>query len=222
MLESIRDKNKGLQIFSVFDSQFSEFGKILTGSEFVDSIKYIKNHTDIPDQGNIYVANDLDFIRSLQNNRMFDDVFGGIPLQYGYCNGQNTKLNALEYHKSSEINIAVTPLILLLGLTKDIINNQYDTNNVKAFFVPENTVFEIFPKVLHFAPCKVIESGFKCAVILPLGTNTEFVLPNNYLDNESKYLLKTNKWLLAHNGCKRMIDQGAYVGIIGENIEVIF
>ena len=34
--------------------------------------------------------------------------FGGLPVQIGYCNGSNVKLNALEYHRSSEIDIAVT------------------------------------------------------------------------------------------------------------------
>ena len=60
--------------------------------------------------------------------------FGGLPIQIGYCNGSNVKLNALEYHRSSEIDIAVTDLILLLGCQQDIKEDTYDTALVEAFF----------------------------------------------------------------------------------------
>ena len=33
--------------------------------------------------------------------------YGELPIQIGYCNGKNYKLNALEYHRSSEIDVAV-------------------------------------------------------------------------------------------------------------------
>ena len=54
-------------------------------------------------------------------------------IQIGYCNGSNVKLNALEYHRSSEIDIAVTDLILLLGCQQDIKEDTYDTALVEAF-----------------------------------------------------------------------------------------
>ena len=41
--------------------------------------------------------------------------YGGLPIQIGYCNGNNKKLNVVEYHRSSELDIAVDDLILLLG-----------------------------------------------------------------------------------------------------------
>ena len=41
--------------------------------------------------------------------------FGEMEIQIGYCNGHNSMLNALEYHKSSEINVAATDAVLLLG-----------------------------------------------------------------------------------------------------------
>ena len=65
--------------------------------------------------------------------------FGGLPIQIGYCNGDNRKLNGLEYHRSSEINIAVNNLVLLLGREQDIeADDTYDTSRVEAYapFLP--------------------------------------------------------------------------------------
>lgn len=45
-------------------------------------------------------------------------VYGELPIQIGYCNGHNSKLNALEYHRSSEVNVAVTDIILFLGQSR--------------------------------------------------------------------------------------------------------
>ena len=46
-----------------------------------------------------------------------------MPIQIGYCNGPNSTLNGLEYHKSSEINIAITDMVLLLGKVQEVENN---------------------------------------------------------------------------------------------------
>lgn len=50
----------------------------------------------------------LDVAKELQNR-----AYGGLPIQIGYCNGHNKKLNAVEYHRNSEINVAATDLVLL-------------------------------------------------------------------------------------------------------------
>ena len=73
----------------------------------------------------------------------------------GYCNGDNHKLNALEYHRSSELDIAQTDLILLLGMQQDIENGDiYDTSKVEAFLVPAGTGVELYATTLRYAPCK--------------------------------------------------------------------
>ena len=41
--------------------------------------------------------------------------YGELPIQIGYCNGHNELLNAVEYHRSSEINLAATDAVLILG-----------------------------------------------------------------------------------------------------------
>jgi hypothetical protein len=40
-----------------------------------------------------------------------DSVYGGMPIQIGYCNGTNTKLNCVEYHRDSEINIPADDIV---------------------------------------------------------------------------------------------------------------
>lgn len=48
-------------------------------------------------------------------DEMKERAYGGLEIQIGYCNGNNKKLNAVEYHRFSELDIAVDDLILLLG-----------------------------------------------------------------------------------------------------------
>ena len=58
-------------------------------------------------------------IEELEGQKIADEMkeraYGGLEIQIGYCNGNNKKLNAVEYHRSSELDIAVDDLILLLG-----------------------------------------------------------------------------------------------------------
>ena len=98
------------------------------------------------------------------------DRYGELPIQIGYCNGHNTKLNAVEYHRNSEINIAVTDLILIIGKQQDIeADYTYDTSLMEAFLVPAGTVIEVYGTTLHYAPCHVEDGGFRCVVVLPKG-----------------------------------------------------
>lgn len=145
-------------------------------------------------------------------------LYGELPIQIGYCNGHNNKLNALEYHRSSEINIAATDLILLLGLQKDITDEYtYDTANVEAFLVPANTALEVYATTLHYAPCSVDGKGFRCVVVLPKDTN----LPldsSHQASSEDKLITAKNKWLIAHK--ESGIDGNVHFGLQGENITV--
>lgn len=220
MLENLKKKNPHLNLYHINDNRFNSFGKVLNFNHFKELSSYLNSKTEIPENANIYIAHDDLLAKSLTDMSVYHDVFGDMPLQYGYVNGQNTKLNALEYHKSSEINIALKPLVLLFGSANDIENRTYDSSKLIAFYIPENTAIEIYPRTLHFSPFKVLDLGFKCGVILPYGTNMEFVKPV-HLDHDEDYLLfKTNKWLLAHPEHTKMINLGAFIGITGTNIEV--
>ena len=144
-------------------------------------------------------------------------VFGGLPIQIGYCNGNNHKLNAVEYHRNSEINIAVTDMILLLGWLPDVTDEfTYDTAKIEAFKVPAGTVVEMYETTLHYAPCNAADGGFKCVVILPRGTNTliDFALVQ---EGEDRLMTAKNKWLIAHEDAG---IEGAFNGLRGENISL--
>lgn len=43
-------------------------------------------------------------------DEMKERAYGGLEIQIGYCNGNNKKLNVVEYHRSSELDIAVDDL----------------------------------------------------------------------------------------------------------------
>jgi hypothetical protein len=219
-LDILKKLNPEIKIYNINDSIFHAYGKVLDAQDFSTYFKYLEEKTTIPEFDNIYVAEDKNLSIFVNSISTIDEVFGNIEIQMGYVNGNNTKLNALEYHKSSEINIALTPLVLILALQTDLIDNQLDTNKVKVFFVPPKTAVEFHPKTLHFSPCKVSDGGFKCGVVLPLGTNTQFVKAKHYKDKENQLLFKTNKWLLAHAEHKKMVELGAYVGLKGTNIEI--
>ncbi len=130
---------------------------------------------------------------------------------------KNKKLNALEYHRSSEINVAVTDMILLVGMEQDVKEDYtYDTSQIEAFFVPAGTVVEMYATTLHYAPCMTAETGFRAVVVLPAGTNTELDFPVGE-SGEERLIAAKNKWLIAHEEAG---IEGAFCGLKGENIEL--
>ncbi len=148
-----------------------------------------------------------------------DREYGELPIQIGYCNGNNYMLNAVEYHRSSEINIAATDLILLIGSQQDIEDDySYDTSKIEAFKVPAGTAIEVYATTLHYAPCNVNEEGFRCVVVLPRDTNLP--LENKVeKSGEDALLFARNKWLIGHKDTD-LGEQGAFIGLVGENISI--
>ncbi|RFB12075.1 DUF4867 family protein [Bacillus sp. HNG] len=217
--EHLKKCNEHINIFHVSDEQFNQFGRVIENYQFGELIKHMEN-THIPAEGNIYIPSDIELERIDISKDIQYNFYGGMPIQIGYCNGVNSNLNGLEYHKSSEINIACNDLVLLLGRIQDIVDNYYSVENLKAFFVPMGTAIEMYSTTLHFGPCKVVDTGFRCIVILPKGTNEELPVKNNPITEEDKLLFMKNKWLLAHPERMQLIDKGAFPGLIGENIKV--
>lgn len=204
-----------MKIQKLTDASFGKYGKVMTEFSFEQILKEME-HTPLPEDV-VYVPS----VETLEALPEAQDVsrkgFGGLPVQIGYCNGDNSRLNALEYHRSSEIDIAVTDLILLLGCQQDIeADDTYDTSKVEAFFVPAGTAVELYATTLHYAPCSVKANGFRCVIVLPKGTNEE--LPFKPAEEgENRLLAAVNKWLIAHE--EAGID-GAFCGLRGENITV--
>ncbi|MGN1140396.1 MAG: DUF4867 family protein [Oliverpabstia sp.] len=204
-----------MEIKKVTDPSFRKYGKIVEGCETAKILK-VMEHTPLPDDV-IYVPS-VEEMEVLEEAKVFQNsVFGGIPIQIGYCNGNNRKLNAFEYHRNSEINIAVTDMILLVGSQQDIqADYTYDTSLTEAFLVPAGTVVEMYATTLHYAPCTAADGGFRCTVILPRGTNTEIDFPLSE-NGEDRLMTAKNKWLIAHPEAG---IEGAFCGLTGENIEI--
>ena len=202
-----------MKIQKVTDPSFKRYGRVLEGYSISGLLKEMEK-TPLPSDV-IYVPS-VKELEALDEARAFEEKgYGGLPIQIGYCNGDNHALNGLEYHRSSEINIAVTDMILLLGAQQDVAEDfTYDTSLVEGFLVPAGTVVEVYATTLHYAPCTVNEGGFRCVVILPAGTNTEITFPLSDT-GEEKLMTAKNKWLIAHEDAK---IAGAFCGLKGENI----
>ena len=220
MLENLQKVNK-IPILPIHDKSFKIYGNVLSGYDFNTLCSAVKKEIAIPKEGTDYVA-ELPCLENLAVSKKIKEcIFGGMDIQVGYCCGQNSRLNGLEYHKGNEIIVAVTPMVLLLASITDIQDfSKIDSNTVKAFYVEENEAVELHGTTLHFAPCKAVESGFLAVIILPKGTNLPLDYAELQSENEAKLLWMKNKWLIVHPESAEA-DAGAFVGILGDNIEIL-
>lgn len=203
-------------VYNVNSEEFKKYGRVITSLQLNEIVKEME-HTPCPEDV-VYIpsAPELEQLPIYQELQTM--IYGELPIQVGYCNGHNNKLNALEYHRSSEINIAATDLILLLGMQQDITDTfTYNTSNVEAFLLPANTAVEIYATTLHYAPCSVKGNGFRCVVVLPKDTNLPLDKPHNN-STEDKLLTAKNKWLIAHK--ESGIEGNVHFGLEGENITI--
>ena len=208
-----------MKIESVFDASFRQYGKVVEGLH-LDELLTALSKTEKPTDGVIYVPGDDSLENTPAKKELEDNVYGGMPIQIGFCNGTNTKLNCVEYHRDSEINIPCEDMILLLGSREDVKDDfTYETSKVEGFFVPEGTAIEVYATTLHYAPCEAKKgAGFRVAVVLPKGTNTD--KPEiAALNAEDPLLRARNKWLIAHADASEAGD-GAFVGLDGVNIDI--
>lgn len=204
-----------MKIMELTDESFGKYGKVVTEFSFEKILKEME-HTPLPKEV-VYVPSVEHLEEVSEAEEICKKGFGGLPIQIGYCNGDNHKLNALEYHRSSEIDIAATDLILLLGRQQDIEEGDiYDTAKVEAFFVPAGTAVELYATTLHYAPCSAAEGGFRCVIVLPKGTNEDLTF-ETAKEGENRLLTAVNKWLIAHEEAG---IEGAFCGLEGENLEV--
>ncbi|WP_153720752.1 DUF4867 family protein [Sporosarcina cascadiensis] len=218
MIDLLKEMNRHVELESVHSASFGRYGKVLNRFPH-EEIAERMMEIPIPVTGNEYVPS-LDKLEAGGMKKYIEShYFGGMPIQIGYCNGINSSLGGLEFHKGSEINVAITDFILLLGHTNELVKDTYNVANIKAFFVPCGAVIEMYQTTLHLAPCKVNDRGFKCVVILPKGTNTP--LADEEKDADPLLFMK-NKWLIAHSEHTRFVEQGAHEGIIGENITIAY
>ena len=139
-----------------------------------------------------------------------------MPIQIGYVSGKCRTLNCLEYHKSSEFNIPLNDVILVLGKEEQIANGKFDTSLCKAFFIPAGTGVELYGTTLHYAPFNVKDDGYRMLCVLPMGTNAPKIEITPECD-EDYFNFGVNKWLLVHKESDEA-KNGATLGLEGINI----
>lgn len=206
-----------MELINVRGPEFKPYGRVIDGYD-VSGLMEAMAVTPLPG-GVTYVASSPELEALPIAAELADGIYGQMDIQVGYCNGHNRKLNALEYHRDSEVNLAVKDLVLLLGRQQDITEDYtYDTSKVKAFLVPAGTMVEVYATTLHYAPCQTSEDGFKCVVALPKGTNTDLDRKPVLKCGEEKLLAAKNKWLIGHE--EGGLEEGVFIGLKGENISL--
>ena len=204
-----------MKICSVTDEKFKKYGRVVKNVDFTALVKAM-DETPCPDDV-VYVPGDADLETLPVMKELTDKTYGELAVQVGYCNGHNCMLNALEYHRSSEINVAATDAILMLGCQQDITDEfTYDTSKVEAFLIPAGAAVEVYATTLHYAPCGVDGAGFKVVVVLPKGTNLE--LEEKHEGGEDAHLTAKNKWLLGHP--EGGLPEGSPMGLVGKNLNI--
>lgn len=213
MLEKLKSLNPDVSLFSVTDDEFRSFGRVIEGFD-VREITEEANKLQIPENGSSYMASVKPFEALKIASDIEKSLYGSLPTQVGYCFGHSNFLNAAEWHTSNEINIAITPLVLILGHIWDVEDNKTDSSKFKAFYLPKGTMVEVYSTSLHFCPCEVQKEGFGCVVALPKGTNTDLE------EKTDSLLFRKNKWIISHNDNATLIERGVVPGITGINYEI--
>lgn len=211
-----------MEIKKVTDAAFKKYGRVISHVDVAELVAALKE-TPIP--ADVVYEPSVESLEKLPvKEELSRVIYGEMPIQIGYCNGHNKKLNALEYHRDSEINIAAEDAVLMLGSLQDVESDfTYDTSKVEAFLVPAGTAVEIYATTLHYAPCHVEDSGFQVAVVLPKGTNYELKtahakVENGKAPNEDALLAAVNKWLIGH--AEGGLPEGSFLGLKGENLSL--
>lgn len=213
-LQELKIKNPHLPLFGIDDPEFAPYGRRICG---IDTTAIVAEGAKIPypPEGTVYEAS-LPAFEALPIAKEITDLFfGTLPAQIGYCHGRSNKLNGWEWHTCSEINVAVTDLVLILASRWEMKDGTIDSSAAKAFFLQKGDMVEIYATSLHFCPC-MTGDGFGCVVALPQGTNLPLEHPS-----ADPLLFRKNKWIIAHNDNEGLIQRGIVPGISGPNLEIL-
>mgnify|MGYP001050836910 CR=1 FL=1 len=206
-----------MEFLSVNSEAFRPYGRVVEGYPTAGLLEALKK-TPLP-EGVGYVPREELLHAAPEAEAVGTALYGGMPFQLGWCNGHNTRLNCLEYHRDSEFNLGTEDFILLLGLESDIREGRLDTATVKAFKVLAGVLVEVYATSLHYAPCHADPAkGFRVMVALPENTNTDY-RPQGGANAADRLLWARNKWLLAHADSPEA-KAGAVVALTGENIDI--
>lgn len=210
MLEALQKANPHIQIHSVHEAVFASYGRFI--EEDTTEICAAAEKLPFPEEGSRYMAAEASLEATEFAKRLREEYCGQLDEQVGICYGHSNRLNALEWHTCNEFNVAVRPLVLLLAKRGDMDEKgRLDAAKVKAFYLAQGEMIEVYSDTLHFCPCEVTTDGFSSIVGLQRDTN----LPLQ--DRKQELLWARNKWLIAHEGNAPLVARGAVPGIYGEN-----
>lgn len=205
-----------MEIKKVTDPAFARYGRVLENVDFTQLLAAL-DQTPCPDDV-VYVASEPTLEACDVYETLKTVVYGEMPIQIGYCNGHNKKLNALEYHRDSELNIAGSDAVLIVGSREDVTPElTFDTAKAEAFLLPKGMGVEVFATTLHYAPANPGDEGFRVVIVLPKGTN-EPLAQKHEGKGEDGLLTHVNKWLLGHPDGG--LAPGSPMGLIGENLSI--
>ena len=206
-----------MEIKKITDAAFRKYGRVVKGVDFTELVEALKKTPDY--EGVAYEPSVPELEATAAMKELQKVTYGELPIQIGYCNGVNYKLNAVEYHRNSEINVAATNAVLILGMQQDITDEYtYETAKMEAFLVPAGTAVEVYATTLHYAPCSAGADNrqFKVGIVLPKGTN--YPLEGEHAGNEDALITATNKWLIGH--AEGGLPEGSHIGLIGKNLDI--
>lgn len=210
-IDALQQKNPQLKILTLLDTpEHALFCKAeVDAREFLSAAAAI-----LPEETNAYIPRDEQLSASPAALSVARRVFGELKMQAGWNYGGNTRMNGMEWHKTPEVIVACTDVVLLLGSYADITNDTYDSSRAFGLYLQKGEAVELYPFTLHLAPLPVSGGRFIAVILLPDGTN----LPLS--GGIEGTLRAVNKWLLVHPDNKRGIELGGKIGILGENITI--
>ena len=207
-----------MKILSVYDEAFRPYGRVVEGYPVEGLLKAL---AETPCTDAVVYEPRIEALHQAENAEAIGAaLYGGMPFQFGFCNGVNTKLNCLEFHRDSEFNLGTEDFILLVAKQDDIVDGVLDTAKVAAFKAPAGVLVECYATTLHYAPCSAkLGQGFRVLIALPDKTNTDYAGVRQGVNAMDKMLWARNKWLLAHPESSEAAA-GAVVALTGVNIDI--
>lgn len=154
MLEKLKKLNPDIEIFDVTSEEFTTFGRIIKGMDVTEIITEAKKIEMIGNDSN-YKPSVEAFEKLNIAGEIKIKLFGESEIQVGYCWGYNSIFGATEWHTSSEINIAVTDLLIIVGHVWDVKDNTIDTSKFRLSMFIRVQFWSVMQQLCIMAPVRL-------------------------------------------------------------------
>ena len=220
-MRKLNELNPDIDLLSIEDTSFLRYGRVHHDRPVDDLLASLDRRPGIG-AGVLRSVNEQHDACPAELASMVREIFGSAELQVESVQGRNTRLDALEYHKSVEVVVAGTDMVVLMGLVCDIVwpAGTFDVSRTRGFYVPRGTVYEVFPWCLHGTPVHVHEAeGFCCIVIQPKGAHAAIdFIPD--MGGEGKLMRGRNTWLISYADEAGSAGTSTHRGLKGRTIEL--